>query len=467
MTVGTGKVYTLWDSDTWDDGLVWDHASSSIIQEIKKPASRVFRRAYVKRRLATTGLFEDEWQEITKDVKNWGSVSTDIDVERVGKLSFSGAQLVMSNIDGSYNPEDNTDSMWSGYASQQRSLVKIEVGFYFRWLGSDGVWRNEVVPDDPTVFVGIISGNINVSDGNEIMLDIQPLSQVFRDFPANLLTGFTSTGMTASKFMELLRDQTSGGNYVFRPFFNDTSSYWEITSTTQVYTNLNTSSAADLHQMTTWDVIEKLAQSENYVSYISPTGKFRWVPKTVGASTTFEFFGLGITPDSTYGHTIKRVFRYGKKLTNFYSRVAVKFVNEDTNTSFVNTALAFAISGTNTAWNLGYRTFSVENYWIPNSAAAASIAGAIFSDVSSLKEEINFSTSLIPHLNILDRVEVSYDAKDFASRASYWDTNDWDEELLWDGSRGDAIVLSNQPFKVLSININLDNLETRFVCKQI
>lgn len=462
------RQYTLWDYNNWDGELFWDHAYSDIKAEIRKPHSKVFRKAYIKRRSATTGLFETNWLEITNDVKKWGSIGSEVDVERIGRLNFSGAQLVVANIDGSYNPEDNADSLWFGYANQQRSLVKIEVGFYFQWLGTDGVWRNEIIPDDPTVYIGVISGNIDVSDENEITLNIQPLSQVFRDFPANLLTGFTSTGLSASQFITSLRDQTDGaGSFVFRPFFSDTTSYWEITATSQVYTNLNTSSAADLHQLTVWDVIEKLGQSENYLSYISPQGKFRWVPKTVGASATYEFFGLGITPNTNYGHTIKRIYRYGKKLTSFYSRVAVKYVNSDTNTSFVNTALSFQVSGTNTAWNLGYRTFSVDNYWIPNSTAAATIAGAIFSEVSSLKEEINFSTSLIPHLNLLDRVQISYDASDFSSRSSYWDTNDWDTELTWDGTRGDAIILNSQAFKVLSININLDNLETRFVCKQL
>ena len=462
------KQYTIWDNDNWDTGLIWDHAYSDIKQEIKKPHSKVFRRAYIKRRSATTGLFEASWYEITNDVKRWGSINTDIDVERVGKLSFSGAQLLMANIDGSYNPEDNTDSLWYGYGSQIRTLVKIEVGFYYNWVGTDGVYRNEVIPDDPTVFIGIISGDINVSDENEVMLDIQPLSQVFRDFPANQLSGFTTTGISASQFMGILRDQTDGsGNYIFRPFFNDTTSYWEITATSQNYANLNSSSAPDLHQLTVWDAIEKLGQAENFVAYITPTGKFRWVPKTVGASTTFEFYGVGLTPNRDYGHTIKRIFRYGKKLSNFYSRVAVKYVKDDTNTSFVNTALSMVVNGTNAAWNYGFRTFSVENFWIPNSGAAASICGAIFTEVSALKEQINFSTSLIPHLNLLDRVTLSYDATDSSGRRSYWDSTDWDSELEWDGTRGDAIILNSVAFKVLSININLDGLETRFVCRQL
>jgi len=460
--------YTLWDANNWDTELIWDHANSSIEKQIKANHSKVFRRLYIKRRLATTGLFESEWFEITEDVKRWGSINSSIDFERQGKLAFSSLDLVMQNTEGRYNPEDDENSYWYGYANLQRTLVKIECGFYFQWMGTDGRWVNEELPEDPTVFVGVISGNTAVSDQNEVILPVQPLSQVFRDFPASYLNGFTSTGITASKFMEILRDQTDGaGSFIFRPFFQETSTYWEITQTSIVYGNLNTSSAADLAQIDCWTAIETLAQSENYIAYITPTGKFRWVPKTVGASATYQFFGLGITPNTEYGHTIKRIFRYGKKLTNFYSRVSVKFINEDTNTSFASTALAFAVSGTNTAWNLGMRTYSIQNYWIPNTATAQSVAGAVFNDVSRLDEEINFSTSLIPHLNLLDRVNISYDATDFSSLKSYWDISDWDSELTWDQNRGDAIVLNDEPFKILSININLDNLETRFVARQL
>lgn len=460
--------YTLWDANNWDTELVWDHATSSIEREIKRPHGRVFRRLYMKRRLATTGLFETDWVEITEDVKSWGSINSSIDFERQGKLAFSGLDIVVQNTEGLYNPEDNVNSYWYGYASQQRTLIKVECGFYFQWKGTDGRWVNEELPDDPTVFVGILSGNTSVSDQNEVVLPIQPLSQVFRDLPASYLTGFTSTGITASKFMEILRDQTDGaGSLVFRPFFNDTTTHWEITQTSVVYSNLNTSSAVDLAQIDCWTAIETLAQSENYIAYITPTGKFRWVPKTVGASATFQFFGVGISPNTEWGHTIKRIFRYGKKLTNFYSRVAVKFINADTNTSFAVTALAFAVSGSNTAWNLGLRTYSIENFWIPNTATAQSVAGAVFSDVSSLDEEINFSTSLIPHLNLLDRVLLNYDASDFSTIRGYWDFSAWDTELTWDEARGDAIILNNEPFKILSITINLDNLETRFVARQI
>ena len=463
------KVATLWDVNNWGPGsseLIWDDGTSSIQDQIKLNDSQVFRKLYIKRRQLSDGLFESDWFEVTDDVKKWGSINSSIDYQRHGKLVFSGTQITMQNIEGKYNPDDNQFSLWSGYANQQRTLIKIEAGYYHQYQKTDGTWEVETYPSDPTVFIGIISGNISVSDNNEVILPIKPLTQVFRDYPASELSGFTSTGIAASTFMEILRDQTDGSsNYIFRPFFDNTSTNWEITATSSIYTELNTSSAADLTQLDTWEVIEKLSQAENYIPYISPQGKFRFVPKDVSSTTAYEFYGIGITPNLDFGHTIKRIMRYGKKLTNFYSRVSVKFDKADTNTSFAVTGTAFAINGTNTAWNLGHRTFSIQNFWM-NTATANSIASSVFNDLSSLDEEINFSTVFIPHLNLLDRVEISYDATDAESSQSLWDIADWDV-MIWDYSRGDAIVLASEAFKILSININLDAFETKFIARQL
>lgn len=458
---------TTWDIDDWDS-LIWDDGETSIEREIKKPSAFVFRKLYIKRRQLADGLFESDWLDITLDVKEWGVIKREIDFQRLGKFNFQGLEIILQNVEGRYNPNTNSDSLWYGFGSQQRTLIKVELGFYNRFERTDGTYSNEVIPDDPTVFVGIISGDINVSSSNEVVLPIKPLTQVFRDFPANQLTGFTSTGITASKFIEILRDQTDGSsNYVFRPFFNETTSYWDITQTSVVYANLNTATNADIYNLDCWSVIEKLAQSENFAPIISPTGVFKWRSKTVGDTIAFKFFGVGVNIDTEYGLTIKQIFQYGKRLTDFYSRVSVKFVDENTLTSFVNTGLAFAINGTNTAWNLGQRTFDIDNFWIPNSSVAASIASAVFAEVSRLDEQIQFSTSLIPHLDLLDRVWVSYDATDFSQLNELWDLSNWDTEFTWDSGRGDAIILSNEPFKILGIHLDLDNLETRFFARQL
>jgi hypothetical protein len=449
--------------------------TASLNNMIKRPKSKVFRRLFVKRRQISDGLFETDWQDLSKFVISWGSFQWAVDTPRFGDLRFSNANISVLNIDGTFNPNDNADSFWFGYGDLQRSLVKIECGFIHQTLSAGGIWTNTEFPTSPELWRGIISGNIAMSGRGELNLPLRPTTQVFRDFLANDIRGFTSTGLSSGGWFALLRDQTDGsGNFVFRPFIGDaTSTDWSITTGNVLYSNLNTHAAIDLHNLNVWQVSEKLAEAENSLAHITRTGKFIWQSKTTTAAVQYEFHGLG-SKDRTYGQTIKRINRYGKRLTDFYSRVAVKFEEADTNTSFVNTALSYAVAGSNTAWNLGQRTFRIENLWIPNSATAGTVAGQVFDEVSSQSEEISFSTTLVPQLNILDKISVTYDATDFVTGRSLWDLNDWAtdttntaNDLYWDASRGDGIILSDQDFKLLSININLDKLESTFIAKQI
>lgn len=446
--------------------------ATSLKNLIKAGESRVFRRMFIKRRQLSDGLFESDWLDITNDVKSWGSIRSSIDVLKPGRLVFENAKITMQNIEGRYNPDDNANSLWSGYGNQQRTLVKIECGFTHSTLGADGIWVNTEYPTASSqIFTGIISGDIFLSSENEVDLHIKPLTQVFKDYPARLLDGFTSTGITASKFVEILRDQTDGSsNYIFRPFFNNTTTNWSIQATTFTYANLNTATSTDISQRDCWSVLDQLGESEAYVPYVTTQGNMRFVSKSATAATQFHFQGNNLTPNRDTGHTIKKILRFGKKLTSFYSRVAVKFINQDTSTSFAFTGLAFAINGTNTAWNLGHRTFSVENFWL-NTATANSLASSLLTQVSNLRNELHFKTSLVPHLNILDKVTVTYDTTDSGNDESFWDINNWspaaNDELIWDSGRGDSFELDTVAFKIISLNINIDKLECTFICRSL
>jgi len=303
------------------------------------------------------------------------------------------------------------------------------------------------------------------------------MTQIFRDYPATDVTFNTPGGISSGAWFTTLRNHTDGSaNLVFRPFIGDgTTTDWTIASGGNLYANLSSNSSIDLQPLDAWQVIESLAEAENSFAYVNNKGKFVWQRKTTTSSVQYEFHGLG-SNDRTYGQTIKEITRYGKRLSSFYSRVAVKYVDLDTNSSFVNTALPFAISGTNTAWNLGHRTYDIQNFWIANSAAAANVAGQVFTEISSQKEEIEFRTTFIPHLNLMDRISVTYDATDFVSGRSLWDQNDWagstasDDtpfDLIWDAGRGDAIILQSTNFKILSIDIDLDAFETTFIARQL
>lgn len=447
----------------------------SLIQQIKQPVGQIFRRIYIKRRSASTGAFESTWQDMTDYVVRWGTYSWSVDTPRYGDLRFDNNVLSVSNTRGTFNPSDNVSSYWYGYGDMQRTLVKIEAGFIHSTHSAGNIWTHTEFPTNSTLWLGIISGDIFFDGRAQVQIPVRPVMQVFRDFPANDLRGFTTTGMSSGGVMAMIRDHTDGsGNFVFRPFVGDgTSTAWTIeTASSVLYANLNTYSAEDLHQMSVWDVVEKLANAENKFAFVNQSGSFIWQTKTIGAAEVFQFHGLG-SFDRTYGHTIKKINRFGKRLTGFYSRVAVKYVNTDTSTSFVNTALPYAVSGSNTAWNLGQRTFRVDNYWLPDSAAASVVANAVFNRVSSLTEEIDFSTTFVPHVQLMDNVSLTYDAGEYASTRSMWGAKNWSsgtpdaEDLIWDLESGDAVILNSVTFQILSVDIDLDNASCKFSGKRI
>lgn len=464
---------------------------SDIVDQIKKGHSQIFRRAFIKRRQQGTGLFEDDWFEITGDIKKWGKIKSTIDAIRLNKFNFSTMVITLDNTDGRYNPEDSEVSLWYGYLQQQRTLVRIETGFINQTLGDDGIWQNDYYLENALfdesewdsgatfdgelpAFYGIINGDIQLSEQNEVTFNLSPLTQVFRDFSARNLTGFDSS-ITASRFVTLLRDQTDGaGSFVFRPFFDNTTTNWDIATTTVIYSNLNTSAAKDIRDMDCWEVIEKLAEAESHVAYISGTGKFVFRPKDdVTTTAAFNFYGGSGLNNVSSPITIKKIASYGRKQSKFYSRIEVKYIDDDTTTSLEIRESTLTVASNNAAWNLGQKTFRIENFWIPTSTVAQTIAQTIFDDYSAVKNEIEFTSTFVPHLEILDRITVTYDASP-VNLASLWDQRDWAHDsndtatdLIWDSNQGNGIKLQGDEFKLLALEIDIDKFECKFTAREV
>lgn len=461
---------------------------------IKSPSSIVFRRALIKRRNSSDGLFESDWLDISKDVKSYGKITNQIDSARRYKFTFGNAKLSMENSSGRYNPHNDLGSLWYGYLNQQRTLVKIEAGYQLSQKNDTGIWVNSEFPaesvwdenvwDAPdslwdatqssTMFTGIISGDVVFSDSNDVVFNIKPLQSVLQEFPARNLTGWTSTGLTASQFVTMVRDQTDGaGSFIFRPFFGNTTTNWDISTTSNVFSNLNTSGAQDVIDKNVWEVIERLAEAENFIPYVTRTGVFKFISRdTVATSTVYQFHGAG-SFNTTYGHTIKKVNSYGFRATKFYSRVQIKYVNADTTTSYVVVESTMTVSGTNNPWILGNKTLQIENFYIPNTATAQTLATTIYNDVSALKNEVEFETTFIPQLDIFDRFSVNYDPNPFTNN-SLWDQKNWgaddtstSDDLIFDKASYDSLLLDGQEFKFLSFEIDLDNFSNKFIAREV
>lgn len=449
---------------------------STLIGEIKKNHNRIFRRLFVKRRLATTGLFEADWQDISIDVKRWGSITSKLDAERQNRLRFSRANITVANDEGKYNPESNDASFWFGYASQQRSLMKIEAGYIHQTLASSGLWINTEFPtSSSTVFSGVLQGDLPITDKDDITLKLYPLTQIFRDFPSRRLDDYTSTGMTASDFIEMVRDHTSGGNYVFRPFFGDTTSNWDIQTTTSNYVDLSTQTAVDVRDSNVWHVMEKLAEAENYFIFVTPGGVLKFRGKSdITTATSYEFHGAG-SSNRTYGHNMLAIQQFGFRQSKYYARVELKWRQENTETSYIFKEADFTIAADNSAWNLGFRTFKMENLWLADTATAQATADTVFDEVSSEKNEIKFTASFVPQLTLTDRVSLTYNSNPVVV-SSYWDIADWADtdgaadlasDLIWDRFASSAISLEGAEYKSLQITHDLDKLKTIFTAKEV
>lgn len=454
---------------------------TDIYSVIRQPKCKVFRRCYIKRRDATTGLYETDWYEITEDIEKWGKLKSSIDVEKPGRFKINSNKIKLSNDEGKYNPEDDSASLWYGYAPQQRTLVKINYGFVYQTLSSGYIWKNTEYPksglfdeclfDDPEgvfdfpipAWKGLISVDIPADDTNSITFDLKPLTQVFMDYPVDRIDWNTATGITASRFIELVRDQTDGsGSFVFRPFFDDTTSMWNISTTSITYSELTSGNVGANTEKSVWDVVEQLCEAENFISYVDNEGMFHFRSKTGISGTAFKFNGIGYDFDSEYGVTIKKINRYGNNIGSFYSRINVKFEDADTTTSYVTKDIDMVVNGANAAWNYGYKIFNLENTWIPNTATAQTVADALYNELGTVKKEIQFTASFVPHLNILEQFEVYYDTA-VAEDNSYWDVNNWDSELMWAKTSGDALKLNGRQFKIIDLEIDLDKFETKIV----
>jgi hypothetical protein len=270
--------------------------------------------------------------------------------------------------------------------------------------------------------------------------------------------------MAASAFIELLRDQTDGtGFFVFRPFFGDTTTNWVISTTTANYGALNPSQEKGVYGKNVWEIITQLAECEGFAPYASKDGKFYFAPKSAPSTTAYEFFGVG-SFDTNYGHTVKKINNYGNKYSNYYSRVELKFNDDDTFTSTVVKEVAMQVAGGNDAWNLGQRTLKIENLWL-DSTTANTLANDIFTNISSLQRYVQFTTTFIPHIELLSKVKVSYDSSE-VDPFSLWDTTDWDE-MVWDANIGNPIKLTNKEATCLSVEIDLDKLETVFTGSEV
>jgi hypothetical protein len=415
--------------------------------EIERPVASVFRRCSIKRRSSTTGLYESSWYDVTEFIKSWGTFRRTVDDLRLNLFTHSGVTLTMRNDTGAFNREDNSSSLWKNYLTRYRTLVKIEAGY----VQDDST----ELPTDTSVGVFILADEIPIdAQANEATLQCRSLVSVFDEVRAADVVGITGS-LTADQIVARIRDHTDGsGNFIFRQFI--TSTAWTIQSTTNYY-NLTTSV---LGSMSVWSLMTSIAESESFLLFITRTGGFEFRDRNERTSTSqFTFRGLGF-PDPT----IIEMKDFREALNKFFNFFRLQFKDEDTTTSFVTAGVATSVDPSNTAWKYGARVYEFSNSFFGTSTVAQVVVNNLLDQFSSVKNECQIRTKFVPHLEISDKVLLSYRSYDIVG-ATLWDLFNWDE-ADW-ATEGDNFDLTDAEFKVISIQTDLNKFVTTFTLREI
>ena len=405
---------------------------------VNAPVSEVKTRAYIKRRLGSTGLFESSWYEITDYIQRFGGVSREIDIVRRNRFLNSGVTLTGRNDEGKFNDEENPNSFWFGYLTRFNTLLKVELA-YLDSTGAD-------VLSDSSLGIFILDQEIPISgDRNTISLRGSSLRSIFDAEKATAVNGLAGTH-TASEVIALIRDHTDGaGTPLFRQFI--TSTAWTIQTTT---TNYILATATTLDGLSCWDLMEKLAEAENRVVLINRTGGVEFRTRDARTSAVaFAFRGQGFVNPNVIALT-----EYKEPWDRFFTGVRIKFGEADTSTSYVNAGTTTVVSPSNLRWKYGQRVLEFENRFIPNTATAQALADSILTDSSDLKREVTIKSLAVPTLEDLDRISVSYRSYDIVGQ-TLWEHFSWDG-ANWAGE-GETFDWETKEFVVASIRVNADD----------
>jgi hypothetical protein len=420
---------------------------------VENPVSPIFRFAGVQFRSLTTGRYTGSWTDISPYVIKWGSLELAVDDVRFNSFTDKGISLVVNNDNGAFNHHSNAASLWYGTLTRYRTLLRVQAGYYDTDMSTQ-------VPANSILGIFVLDQEISIdSSSNQVQLRASSLKSVFDQVVVTDIGGIFNVTLTADAIIGKMRDYTDGsGVFVFREFI--TSTAWSITAGVHNYV-LTTDLAAN---MSAWDIMDKLAESEGYVIMINRTGGIEFRPRQARQSTSqFSFYGQNFPRPSIM--QINELKEAWDKYFNYYQ---LKFLPVETSTSFVHAGTTTIVNPSNPSWFAGARTYQFENTFPSDTATAQSIVNSLFglsaSTVSSVPIEISFDATFIPGLEVMDRVDVSYRSYDLANNA-LWDVMIWDTDK-W-GQEGVNFDLNSTLSFITAVKTDLDQLTTNFTVRII
>lgn len=426
----------------------------------REPIKRPFRKAEIKRRRVTDGLYESSWLNITKYVESWGTLQASIDDLRANQFVFSGLNLQVRNDYGEFDPEYEGQSLFYGYLTRYRTLLRISAGY------TDG--SSNQFPTDATQGIFILDNEIvHNPSNNRTTLNCKSLISPFEETRADEIRGI-SASTTASEIFEKIKDATDGsGNFLFRNFITSTS--WSIATTSTLITNLATTTS--LAQFSVWELMNKLAEAEAKAVYITRSGGLVFGNRNPNTtSSQFSFFGAGFRSPN-----VIKISNYKETVNKLYTHVRLKYLEADTETSYATIGTQTVVSPTSSEWKYGRRTYAYENNFFLTTTSANESVSKVITEFGNLRSELELDAVFIPQLDLLDQVDVSY-REGSVDSIHLWDLENWAADtttsdvapvLLWASETTATIDFNQKAFKILSRKTNLDTFVTSFKLREV
>lgn len=425
--------------------------------EINRSVSTPFRRAYIRRRLLATGLFETTWREITEFVKGWGTHQQSIDDSRLNRFTHNGISLLVRNDTGAFLQESRSTSLWSGYLNRYRTLLRINAGYT-----QDDATE---LPTDTTMGIYIIDGEIDVgAKNNDVVLNAKSLVSIFDEVRARDVVGLGTT-QTAGQLIERIRDHTDGaGVFVFREFITSTS--WSIQTTTA---NYNLATTTSIEASTVWGLMEQIAEAEGFVIYLDRAGTLTFRDRSITSTVTFTMSGQSFPEQNVID-----INSYKEALDKHYNFFRMKWDEPETTTSYVTSGTTTVLNPTNTSWLQGQRVYDYKNDFFNTSTAAQTSVNGLFTLFNTLRSEIELKAKFLPQINVLDRIHLNYRSYDIAN-TTLWNSFIWASASAisitdggnWAGDQGESFDFTNEPFYIIGKRTNLDDFTTSLVLRSL
>ena len=414
---------------------------------IRRGCVHNFKRCSVER-LQTTAQYEDDWLDISPYVISYPSIKKSFgDNVYLGDYQIDGGDLVLNNTGQRFSDESNFNSIFYGFLSRYRTKIKIECGFY----------DDDMSEIQGAVFYGIVYSEPTLSDNATISLSVAPLIKVLQNYTAYGIT--TSSGTTGAIIDRILKKQVNGMRVLDRFFEGSTDAEkYQINPSGATLTNVpNANIKLD---STMWDKIKNYSLIDDFFAYVNSAGNFVWDSKWE-KTNVWTFNGPGAL-DNDYGCNIISLDSEKSGVNNVWTRIVITYNLAGSQVQ----ASDFWTPGDGGYQDIyGERIFSYEITDL-DSTKAQSMADTLLNAYKAPKKEWAITTPFIPHLELKDIVTLNYVGNYSSSNAFIMDSSVLDGTDVLSGTLG-SVFVENVATKIVGIELDINNLKSKFILKEI